>query len=306
MDSGNVIDFPNRKIEIGDEIPRRSKPPEGPDRRVPVKAVVVTGLGVVGILAFGVHNLKVPDPLPLTGSFSTARGEHRCQTTPDESVICLNTGTVVRWVFNGFSRHFEVDSGEATFRVHSDSRPLEVGSQGLLVRDVHTQFDVYRKNGSTVVTVIEGEIKMLPRGVDSNQQPPESAWKSAPIFRRLEQVEFDGTTHTLTSRRVLTEQRLSQFMSWQIGEVDLNEMALSDALSELARYQPTEMRFTFQDRGMRQMHVGGRVESTHLGDFLDWLAQKHSIQHKLTHGSHGDAVIALTWQRNSEAHREPK
>jgi len=305
MDSGNVIEFPNRKI--GDEIPRRSEPPEDPKRRAPVKAIVVTALGVVGFLAVGAYNFRAPDPLPLTGSFSTARGEHRCERTPDTSVVCLNTGTVVRWVFDGVARHFEVDAGEASFKVHPEKRPLEVGSHSLIVRDVHTQFDVYRKSGSTVVTVIEGGIKLLKRSADdSRQDPPESAWKSAPMFRRLEQVEFDETTGTLTNRRLLTERDLSQFMAWQIGEVDLTDKALSDALQELSRHQASDLRFTFQDREMRQMRVGGRVESTHLADFLDWLAQKHGIQHKLSHGPHGEAVIALMRQRTTDVHRQPK
>jgi len=306
MDPGNILVFRTRKI--GDDIPRRrSEPPERPARPVSFRVIVMIAAAVVGCLVIGIHNLEAPAPLTVTGSFSTARGQHGCNTAPDTSVVCLNTGTTVRYLLNGHVRHFEVDSGEAAFSVHTENRPLEVGSGRLLIRDIDTRFDVYRKNSSTVVvTVLDGAIKMLARSNEGlGSREPESAWKAAPTFRRLEQIEFDDTTGTLVARRILTERDLSQFMAWQNGEVDLTNKPLSDALQELSRYQPADVTFAYQDKEMRRMRVGGLVGSTHLDDFLVWLEVKHGIQHKQTSGVHGEAVITLSRKRNAEAHRQP-
>jgi len=306
MDPGNVIEFPNRRI--GDEIPRRSEPPASPARRVSVRTVVMVAAAVISCLAVGIHTFfEAPATLPVTGSFSAPRGTHRCETAADDSVVCLNTGTNVRYLFNDLIRRFELDVGEATFTVHPDNRPLEVGSGRLLVRDVDTQFDVYKKNGSTVVTVIQGAIKLLARSnQDLSHMEPESAWRSAPIFRRLEQIEFDEATGTLVSRRLLTEQGLSQLLAWLSGKVDLTNKPLSGALEELARYQPTEETFVYQDKDVRQMRIGGLVLSTNMDDFLDWLALKHSIQHKRTTNAHGGVVITLSRRGVAEAHKQPQ
>jgi transmembrane sensor len=297
MDLGNVIKFP--KHEIGDEIPRRIEPPEGPERHVPVKAAVagiVLLAGVVGYLTIGAHNFNAPSP-SVTGSFSTAKGEHRCERAPDTSVVCLNTGTVVRYVFTGLTRHFELDSGEATFTVGPDSRPFEVGSRSLLIRDVSTQFDVYRKSGSTIVTVIDGGVKLLARaGRQSLQTASESVWNTAPVFHRPQQIEFDEATGTLLERPRLTEQGLNQFMAWQQGRIDLTDKSLSEAMQEFSRYQSID--FSFQDREMRQLHVGGLIQTTQLSDFLDSLSSVYGIHHTLTPGPDGKTVVSLTWQRN--------
>jgi transmembrane sensor len=297
MDLGNVIKF--RKHEIGDEIPRRNEPPEGPERHMPVKSAVagiVLLAAVVGYLTIGAHNLKAPPP-PVTGSFSTVKGEHRCERAPDASSVCLNTDTVVRYVFTGLTRHFEIESGQATFTVMPDSRPFEVGSRSLLVRDVSTQFDVYRKSGSTIVTVIDGGVKLLARaGRQSRQAASESVWNAAPVFHRPQQIEFDEATGTLLERPRLTEQGLTQFMAWQQGRIDLNGKSLSEAMQELSRYQSID--FSFQDREMRQLHMGGMIETTHLPDFLDYLSSVHGIHHTMTPGPDGKTVVSLTWQRN--------
>jgi transmembrane sensor len=300
MDLGNVIKFP--KHEIGDEIPRRDEPPEGPERHVPVKAAVagiVLLAGIVGYLTIGAHNFKAP-PLPVTGSFSTVKGEHRCEKAPDASLVCLNTGTVVRYVFTGLTRHFELDSGEATFTVEPDSRPFEVGSRGLLVRDVSTQFDVYRKSGSTIVTVIDGGVKLLARaGRQSRQTASESAWNAAPVFHRPQQIEFDEATGALLERPRLTEQGLNQYMAWQQGRIDLTDKSLSEAMQEFSRYQSID--FRFQDKEMRQIHVGGLIQTTQLSDFLDSLSAVYGIHHTLTPGPDGKTFVSLTWKRNDGA-----
>jgi transmembrane sensor len=302
MDSGNVIDFPNRKI--GDEIPRRSEPPKDPNG----KRWVMTIFGIAGAAAFATtylainaHHVKAPPSRPLTGSFSTVKGEHRCEKLPEASEVCLNTGTSVRYVFTDHARYLEVISGEATFTVHRDPRPFEVLSGKFQIRDVSTQFDVFRKSTSTVLTVIDGSVKVVAR---SNRSPgdfgrtePESIWKSAPEFHRLQQVEFDETTGMLRQRPMLTEQGLSQLMAWQDGEIDLTGRSLNEALLEFARYQPGEMTFNIPDREIRQLQFGGRVETGHFEDFLKGLAKLHGIHHKLTPGPHGDTVVTLSRRR---------
>jgi transmembrane sensor len=292
MKPRNVIRFPVRKI--GGEPPKRHVK-SGIIKLIACGAAC--GPAIVLYLILAASNSKSPQHPTLTGSYATQLGEHRCETLPDASRVCLNTKTVVRYTFNQQTRNVELVSGEASFAVQSDEhRPFDVLSGGLLIRDLSTAFDVYKKIRSTLVTVIDGRVKIM--AIDSaslqkfNHARAESAWKAAPEYHRPQQVEFDETTGTLHERRMLTEQGLSQLLAWQSGQIDLNGRTLGEALEEFSRYQPIE-NFKFQDETLRALHVGGLLQSTHLTDFLDYL-QRIQIHHTVTKGADGNTVITLS------------
>jgi ferric-dicitrate binding protein FerR (iron transport regulator) len=119
-------------------------------------------------------------------------------------------------------------SGEASFVVRKDkSRLFNVLSGAMLIHDLSTSFDVYRKRNSTQVTVIEGRIRIIaPINKESRLKfdlaEADSAWKAAPEFHRLQQVEFDEATGTLHVLPALTEQGLAQLLAWRQGRIDLN------------------------------------------------------------------------------------
>jgi ferric-dicitrate binding protein FerR (iron transport regulator) len=85
-------------------------------------------------------------------------------------------------------------------------------------------------------------------------------------------------------------------MAWQQGRIDLTDKSLSEAMQEFARYHSID--FSFQDKEMRQLRVGGLVQTTQLSDFLDLLSSVYGIHHTLTAGPDGKTVVSLTWQRN--------
>jgi len=263
--------------------------------------------GVIAILAFllqsaGDHRNPVVEDRALTGSFATQLGEHRRENLPDGTAVLLNTNTFVRYAFDQHGRHVELVSGEAAFlQVPKDAgRPFDVRSGGVVVRDIGTSFDVYRKRASTLVTVIEGRVKVAgtaPLGSGSDAGDAESAWKSAPVYQRLQQIEFDEATQTLHERRSLTEQRLSQLLSWQRGRLDLNRMTLEQALAEFSRYQPIDT-FRYQDPSLRSIRMGGELGATNLMDFLDSLEHVFNIHHIVTKGSDGKTLVTFSGPRN--------
>src|SRR3569832_231613 len=116
--------------------------------------------GVTGsALYFSSPHVKPSVERPLTGSFSTVKGETQCFELPDSSEVCLRTATKIHFMFSRHARNVEVLSGEAAFNVQHGSRPFEVRSGGLAVRDVGTRFDVLKKEGLSVLTVIDGRVK---------------------------------------------------------------------------------------------------------------------------------------------------
>jgi transmembrane sensor len=255
-------------------------------------------------------NSHTPGNPTLTGSVITKLGEYRCEKLPDESQVCLNTNSAIRYIFNRSTRNIELVSGEASFVVRKDtSRPFNVLGGGALIRDLSTSFDVYRRRNSTKVTVIQGRIRIIaPINSESRVRfdlaEADSAWKAAPEFHRLQQMEFDNATGSLHLLPALTEERLSQLLAWREGRIDLNARTLAEALEEFSRYQPIA-KFIYSDKSISKIRVGGSMEFTNLDGFLAALENTFHIYHTTT-GTDGNTVIILSRQRNKMSDIHPR
>jgi len=75
--------------------------------------------------------------------YTTAVGEQRVITLPDESEVILNTDTSVSIFLSRGKRTVEIARGEAYFKVKRDaSRPFEVLTGDGIARAVGTEFVV--------------------------------------------------------------------------------------------------------------------------------------------------------------------
>ena len=93
------------------------------------------------------------------GVYATDIGEQRVVTLPDGSNIELDARSRIRLQFKATERRVQLLAGQALFRVTKDAqRPFIVESGVTEVRAVGTQFDVKRKQGGTIVTVVEGRV----------------------------------------------------------------------------------------------------------------------------------------------------
>jgi transmembrane sensor len=97
--------------------------------------------------------------------YRTGVGEQRSLTLADGSTVDLNSRTRIRVRYTARERHVDLLEGQALFHVaKNDTLPFIVQSQHTQVRAVGTQFDVYRKDGGTIVTVIEGRVAVTAWG----------------------------------------------------------------------------------------------------------------------------------------------
>jgi transmembrane sensor len=92
-------------------------------------------------------------------TYSTNAGEQRSVTLRDGSVVELNVRSRVRVRFTKQEREVDLVAGQAQFQVQKDpARAFVVSSGATLVRAVGTEFDVYRRNADTMVSVLEGRV----------------------------------------------------------------------------------------------------------------------------------------------------
>jgi transmembrane sensor len=104
-----------------------------------------------------------------TQTYSTGTGESRTVVLNDGSVAHLNTQSRIHWMGTGKDRCVALEKGEVLFEVaHDATRPFRVTVGNSEIRDLATEFDVYRKsNGSVVVTVLSGQVAIKELAVGS-------------------------------------------------------------------------------------------------------------------------------------------
>lgn len=131
-------------------------------------------------------------------TFSTDAAELRTITLVDGSTVELNVQSRIRVVLGTNERDIYLTRGQALFHVAKDSqRPFVVHTDGTKVRAVGTQFDVYRKDTGTIVTVLEGAVAVVP-----TPKEPESADGSGQGASKPE-TSPDGRHHR--GRGVMTQ-----------------------------------------------------------------------------------------------------
>lgn len=92
-------------------------------------------------------------------TYMTEHGEQRVLRLADNSVVHLNSQSAVDVRFTRDERNVELRYGQALFSVARDAaRPFRVTAGTADVVAIGTEFEVYRRDGETLVTVIEGKV----------------------------------------------------------------------------------------------------------------------------------------------------
>jgi len=109
----------------------------------------------------------------LPRTYTNGHGEQSVRVLPDGSVLHLNTDSQVTVHYSRRERVVDIERGQALFQVaHEGARGFRVAAGNTEVLDVGTQFDVYRRSDSVVVTVVEGAVavytgprQLMPSGL---------------------------------------------------------------------------------------------------------------------------------------------
>jgi transmembrane sensor len=94
-------------------------------------------------------------------TYVTPVGEQRNIKLPDGSFVYLNTRSRLKVDYSNERRDVRLLEGEALFVVARDAgRPFRVFSDSFVIQAVGTQFNVYRSDLATTVSVIEGKVRI--------------------------------------------------------------------------------------------------------------------------------------------------
>jgi transmembrane sensor len=184
---------------------------------------------VLAILIVGAWFTFRPVREYFTQTYTTQKGESRTLVLKDGTVVHLNTESRVRWTGVGKDRRVALELGEVLFEVaHDATRPFVVTVGNSEIRDLATEFDVYRKsNGSVVVTVLSGQVAIKDLGIGDN--PP--AWAERQL-KPNEQVEYTSASLIADVHSV----DAAKAVRWREGLLETFGQSFSTVVNELNRY----------------------------------------------------------------------
>jgi transmembrane sensor len=198
-------------------------------------------------------------------AYRTAHGEQTVRQLPDGSIMHLDTDSTVIVRYSGRERVVDIHRGQALFQVaHEGSRRFRVVAGAVGVIAVGTEFDVYRTNDTTVVTVAEGQVAVFTG---------EPAWLwgaggTPADVQRVKagyQVRVDGGV--LSAQPVPVD--LHQVLGWLQHKIVFEHRPLGEVAAEFNRYArvPVEI----EDTELRALPVSGTFDADDTASFVAFL-----------------------------------
>jgi len=190
------------------------------------------------------------------GVYSTAKGEQAHIVLSDGSRIDLNTDSELRVAYTWSARAVVLARGEALFTVrHDEAKPFAVEAAGGRIRDVGTQFNVYRQGDRVAVTVLEGEVNVdnaANRGGQMLHPGMQLTYRADGRFGLVEAADTASAT------------------AWRDGRLVFKSRPLDEVLAQLGRYHTVDL--ALDDASLKHLKVSGSFPTGDLDLALNTIA----------------------------------
>ena len=204
--------------------------------------------------------------------FVTVHAEQGSWLLPDGTSMSLNSDSAVTVRYNAHERVIEVERGQALFHVaHERARRFRViaGEAGVIA--VGTEFDVFRKSGSTQVTVVEGKVAVFsgeaPGMTTSAVLPPQTLSVGAG-----EQIQV--TDHSPPVRASAVNVR--QAVAWVQRQVAFTERPLGEIAAEFNRYGAVPI--IVQSERLRELPISGIFNAYDTDSFVAFIGRLDGVE----------------------------
>jgi len=251
--------------------------------------------------------------------YVTQVGQRSTVTLRDGSTVELNAKTLIKVAFTPTQRSIELVGGQALFHVAKNAqRPFVVHAGDREILAIGTAFDVRRDASSVRVTLVEGRVAVSreppsdPAASSGTHQilaaelSSKSSARSATAMRREAAPLPAGGPDSAAGQEVFLEpgqQLFAQEVSgdsvvqsvdvqkvigWRDGLVDLEDSTLADAVAEMNRHSPVQIRL--RSPQLAALHVNGVFRAGEQEAFVTALASYFPIAVQ----RRTDAEIVLT------------
>jgi len=223
---------------------------------VAAAAIAVVAVAVAAVATFAPRHL--PKWTHNTQRFETGLGELRSVTLEDGSIVELNAKSSIRMHFTPAERKVQLVSGEAIFRVaHNASRPFKVSTALAEITAIGTQFNVDSRSSQTIVTVIEGQVRVASDSVTKLDQ--------LPLLNVGDQAVVQSS-HSIKQTRRVDPKRV---VGWTARRLYFDDTPVSEAIPEFQRF--SERQIEIEDPALAQRHITGTFDAGDPGALVQFL-----------------------------------
>ena len=186
---------------------------------------------------------------------------------PDGTKVWLNGGSVIKYS-NGFldNRYTEL-SGEAYFKVESDSsNPFYVKTGEISVKVTGTEFNVnsYKENNTIEVVLVEGKVEISIKENDV-------------LLEMLpnQKVSYDKTIHNYHVQKV----DVKNYNEWIKGNLVFRDLSLEEVATELERWYDIDIEIL--DEELKQLRYHACFTDEGLIEVLNLLKSTSTMNYKI-------------------------
>lgn len=207
--------------------------------------------------------------------FTTTLGEQRTVTLSDDSTLTLNTDSAVEITMTNTTRELTLIRGELLVDVVKDaSRPFRVLSGDAVIEAIGTSFTVHRRQDATVVTVVEGVVRLARIGGSITSQSGTPVGNAAPVELRA------GSKATLVRDDVedpvkLEPVNVERATAWVGRRLDFDAETVATVVEEFNRYNRTTLKV--EDPYLASRRISGVFNVNNPDAFVDLLAELEPI-----------------------------
>jgi transmembrane sensor len=206
--------------------------------------------------------------------FETRHGEQLTRRLADGSVLHLNTDTAISIRYSKHERLAVLSSGEADFEVaHEAVRSFRALVGSIEVSDLGTKFDVRLGLDSTVVTVVEGEVKVGPTAAG---RPAGSPWTGVRVGADHQLVIANGVWPPPRAVALDAERATA----WLHRQIAFDHEPLEKVAAEFNRYAPKPIEIATP--GLQKMQVSGVFATDDPEAFIAFLRSLKGVRVEVT------------------------
>jgi transmembrane sensor len=238
-------------------------------------AVVLIGLGLALLAPSWLHR-----PAPQIARteapaliYSTRHGEQQAHLLADQSVVHLNTDSSIRIRYDAAQRLAVLTAGQAEFDVaHDPKRAFKVVAGAANVTAVGTRFDVRLDGDATVITVVEGRVRI---------EPARTAMAGGEAFAAL----ILGASRQIRVRPGswppdIAEVDADKATSWLRRQITFDHEPLELVASEMSRYAPKPIEIATP--ALRDLKISGIFATDDSDAFIAFLRSLDGVTVEVT------------------------
>jgi transmembrane sensor len=213
----------------------------------------------------------------------TQKGQTYTFTLPDGTKVWLNAASTIKFPanFKGLTTRPVSLSGEAYFEVaHNGKQPFRVESDGQIVEDIGTAFNInaYVDEGNVRTTLVEGSASVTPLG-ESTFTNVEKAIILKPNQQAILEGELPGGQSGGRKLKIIPVVA-ETYIDWKEGAINFRKEQLQSIMRKVSRWYDVEVVYKDIDKD-GQTFTGYVARTENVSKVLEALAKLSDLKFKI-------------------------